>query len=76
MKKHSKTGVESRFQGTVLGQPGDFKPIKIEGGPAESIEEWCQRTRERAALAAKEKPEQPKNDDSPQVEPDAMAMET
>jgi transcription initiation factor TFIID subunit 3 len=58
MKKHSKTGVESRFQGTVLGQPGDPKPIRIEGGPAESIQEWCQRTRERAIAAAKEKPEQ------------------
>jgi transcription initiation factor TFIID subunit 3 len=76
MKKHSKTGVESRFQGTVLGQPGDIRPIKIEGGPAESIEEWCQRTRERAAATGKEKPEHPKKENSVSVEPDSMAMES
>lgn len=76
MKKHSKTGVESRFQGTVLGQPGDIRPIKIEGGPAESIEEWCQRTRERAAAAAKEKSEQPKKSESVSVGPDGMDVES
>ena len=52
MKKHSKTGVESRFQGTVLGVPGEPKSVKIEGGGAESIEEWCRRTQEKAAEAA------------------------
>lgn len=57
MKKHSKTGVESRFQGTVLGVPAEPKTIKIEGGGAESIEEWCRRTRERAAKAAESKRE-------------------
>ncbi|KAL5121259.1 hypothetical protein ACEQ8H_000727 [Pleosporales sp. CAS-2024a] len=58
MKKHSKTGVESRFQGTVLGVPSEPKTVKIEGGGAggaESIEEWCRRTRERAAKAAEAK---------------------
>ena len=57
MKKHSKTGVESRFQGTVLGVPAEPKTIKIEGGGAESIEEWNRRTRERAAKAAESKRE-------------------
>jgi transcription initiation factor TFIID subunit 3 len=57
MKKHSKTGVESRFQGTVLGVPAEPKTIKIEGGGAESIEEWCRRTRERAAKVAESKRE-------------------
>jgi transcription initiation factor TFIID subunit 3 len=55
MKKHSKTGVESRFQGTVLGVPAEPKTIKIEGGGAESIEEWCRTTREKAAQAAEAK---------------------
>ncbi|KAF2831069.1 hypothetical protein CC86DRAFT_442924 [Ophiobolus disseminans] len=55
MKKHSKTGVESRFQGTVLGVPAEPKTVKIEGGGAESIEEWCRRTREKAADAAASK---------------------
>lgn len=52
MKKHSKTGVESRFQGTVLGIPSDIKPVKIEGGGPDSIEEWNRRTREKAIKAA------------------------
>lgn len=57
MKKHSKTGVESRFQGTVLGVPAEPKTIKIEGGGPDSIEEWCRRTREQAAKAAEPKRE-------------------
>jgi transcription initiation factor TFIID subunit 3 len=39
-KKHSKTGEESRFQGTVLGKAAENRAIKIEGGPAESLTEW------------------------------------
>lgn len=39
-KKHSKTGEESRYQGTVLGIPAEEKPLIIEGGPVESIQEW------------------------------------
>ncbi|EMD63255.1 hypothetical protein COCSADRAFT_120473 [Bipolaris sorokiniana ND90Pr] len=57
MKKHSKTGVESRFQGTVLGVPAEPKSIKIEGGAADSIEEWCRKTREKAAKEAESKQE-------------------
>ncbi|KAH8732965.1 hypothetical protein GQ44DRAFT_696736 [Phaeosphaeriaceae sp. PMI808] len=55
MKKHSKTGVESRFQGTALGMPSEPRIIKIEGGGAESIEEWCRRMRERAARVGESK---------------------
>lgn len=49
MKKHSKTGVESRYQGTVLGQPADARPVRIEGGPVETIQDWIIRTQQRAA---------------------------
>ncbi|KAF1999537.1 bromodomain associated domain-containing protein [Amniculicola lignicola CBS 123094] len=52
MKKHSKTGVESRFKGTVLGHDLDPRSIKIEGGPVDSINEWCRRTREKSAKLA------------------------
>jgi len=48
-KKHSKTGEESRFQGTVLGKPADDREIKIEGGPVESIEAWQDSIRQRFA---------------------------
>jgi transcription initiation factor TFIID subunit 3 len=56
MKKHSKTGVESRFAGTALGHPNDPKPVRIEGGPADSINAWNQKLREKAAKAAKSAP--------------------
>ncbi|KAF2636089.1 bromodomain associated domain-containing protein [Massarina eburnea CBS 473.64] len=48
MKKHSKTGVDSRYQGTILGKPAELRAVKIEGGAVDSIEEWCRKTRERA----------------------------
>ncbi|OCK93741.1 uncharacterized protein K441DRAFT_678022 [Cenococcum geophilum 1.58] len=48
MKKHSKTGVESRYQGTVLGQPAEARPVRIEGGPVETIQEWVLRTQQRS----------------------------
>ncbi|KAL8743263.1 MAG: hypothetical protein Q9190_004363 [Brigantiaea leucoxantha] len=44
-KKHSRTGEESRFQGTVLGIAADEKPIRIEGGPTETIQEWSTATK-------------------------------
>lgn len=49
MKKHSKTGVDSRYQGTILGKPAEPKAIKIEGSAMDSIEDWCRKTREKAA---------------------------
>lgn len=48
-KKHSKTGEESRYQGTLLGKPAEDRPVKIEGGPVESLLEWQLRTVERVA---------------------------
>ena len=46
-KKHSKTGEESRYQGTVLGIPAEDRPVKIEGGPVESLQEWQQKLRDK-----------------------------
>ncbi|KAL8798862.1 MAG: hypothetical protein Q9200_007682 [Gallowayella weberi] len=45
-KKHNKTGESSRFQGTVLGTPAEEKPIRIEGGPFESLQDWATSVRE------------------------------
>ncbi|KAJ6006908.1 hypothetical protein N7451_004852 [Penicillium sp. IBT 35674x] len=46
-KKHSKTGEESRYAGTVLGKSAEEHPVIIEGG-APSIREWGQQVRLRA----------------------------
>ena len=45
-KKHSKTGEESRFQGTALGRDADEKPVKIEGSDIESVRSWEFRMRQ------------------------------
>lgn len=42
-KKHSKTGNEARYQGTVLGKPANDRPLRIEGGPVDSIHAWDKR---------------------------------
>ncbi|KAI9847408.1 MAG: hypothetical protein M1837_002597 [Sclerophora amabilis] len=55
-KKHSKTGEESRFQGTVLGKSAEDRPVKIEGGPVGSIEEWAELIRLNAREAAASSP--------------------
>jgi transcription initiation factor TFIID subunit 3 len=72
MKKHSKTGVESRFQGTVLGNPADPHPIKIEGGPVDSIEDWNQRTRERATKKGKDSGDQSNHVKAESQSPDVV----
>jgi len=44
-KKHSKTGEESRFQGTTLGKDLDYKEIAIDGGSISSIGAWEDKIR-------------------------------
>jgi transcription initiation factor TFIID subunit 3 len=48
-KKHSKTGEESRYAGTVLGKSGEEHPIIIEGGLATSIDDWGTQIKARAS---------------------------
>lgn len=50
-KKHSKTGEESRFQGTILGKGADVKPVRLEGGHTESIEGWEARLKEQHQIS-------------------------
>ncbi|KAI5370556.1 Putative bromodomain associated domain, histone-fold [Septoria linicola] len=42
-KKHSKSGDDSRFQGTVLGRPADEKDVLLEGGPYQRVQDWRPR---------------------------------
>ncbi|KAJ4315524.1 hypothetical protein N0V94_005897 [Neodidymelliopsis sp. IMI 364377] len=76
MKKHSKTGVESRFQGTVLGVPSESKPIKIEGGGPDSIEEWNRKTREKSLKAAESKAESSGTPSVSRQQSEDVVMET
>lgn len=49
-KKHSKTGEESRYQGTVIGIPADGATVQIEGGDVESIQAWSARMHRRSQI--------------------------
>jgi transcription initiation factor TFIID subunit 3 len=53
-KKHSKTGEESRFQGTVLGKEVEDRQIKIDGPPGlpESINQWNESVKQRSRKLA------------------------
>ena len=50
-KKHSKTGEESRYKGTVLGLPAEAKAVRIEGGQIESIQAWQEKMQEKKSVA-------------------------
>ena len=50
-KKHSKTGEESRYAGTVLGKDAEEHPVTIEGGAATSIGEWALQIKTRVQYA-------------------------
>ncbi|TFA98498.1 hypothetical protein CCMA1212_009769 [Trichoderma ghanense] len=39
-KKHSKTGDDAKWQGTIFGKSTDSNEILVEGGPVTSISEW------------------------------------
>ncbi|KZZ94502.1 bromodomain associated protein [Ascosphaera apis ARSEF 7405] len=63
-KKHSKTGEESRYQGTAIGKDAEAHRITVEGaaeGGPRSIKQWVRqtrkRTREEDAKAAKKRAE-------------------
>ena len=62
-KKHSKTGEESRYQGTVLGKAAEAKDVRIEGGPAETIQAWHQKLRQKASVARSSRTITPVMDD-------------
>lgn len=50
-KKHSKTGEESRYAGTVLGKSAEEHPVVVEGG-IPSLEEWGKQVRSRIPYTA------------------------
>lgn len=51
-KKHSKTGEESRYQGSLLGKDADEQNVVIVGGQAGSIQEWGTQMRSRTISPA------------------------
>jgi transcription initiation factor TFIID subunit 3 len=44
-KKYSKTGEETRYQGTLLGKPAEPRVVAVEGGDVTSVKEWTEKLR-------------------------------
>jgi len=43
MKRHSKTGEDTKYNGTVLGKGNDHGEVLIEGGECTSIQMWQEK---------------------------------
>ncbi|KAF4979022.1 hypothetical protein FZEAL_4697 [Fusarium zealandicum] len=54
-KKHSKTGEDAKYHGTILGRGNEAGEIQVEGGPETSIAEWISK---RTASPSSPAPEQ------------------
>ncbi|EEU48477.1 uncharacterized protein NECHADRAFT_98755 [Fusarium vanettenii 77-13-4] len=50
-KKHSKTGEDAKYHGTILGRGHDAGEVQVEGGPETSISEWISKRRASASLS-------------------------
>jgi len=48
--KYTKTGDDSRYQGTLLGKEADPQIVTIVGGPVGSIHEWGTKLRSKAVV--------------------------
>ncbi|KAM0437685.1 hypothetical protein ACHAPT_002049 [Fusarium lateritium] len=50
-KKHSKTGEDAKYHGTILGRGHDAGEVQVEGGPDTSIAEWIYKRTASASLS-------------------------
>jgi transcription initiation factor TFIID subunit 3 len=55
-KKHSKTGEESRYQGSILGKDADGQNVVVVGGQFGSISEWGAQVRSHAVSTVQRTP--------------------
>jgi len=62
MKKHSKAGEDSKYNGTLLGKSNDHGDIAVEGGDVPSIRMWEEKL-------SKEREQSP-----PHIEPQSPSL--
>ncbi|KAM4059629.1 bromodomain associated domain-containing protein [Hirsutella rhossiliensis] len=63
-KKHSKTGEDTKYHGSLIGRPIDaIGDVQVEGGAITSIDEWI--TRRRSAASSASPPEEPQTNGHP-----------
>lgn len=63
-KKHSKTGDDTKYHGTLIGRPLDaVGDVQVEGGAITSIDEWI--TRRSSAASSASPPDEPQTNGHP-----------
>ncbi|KAJ4325418.1 hypothetical protein N0V84_003470 [Fusarium piperis] len=60
-KKHSKTGEDAKYHGTILGRGHDAGEVQVEGGPDTSITEWIYKRTASASLSPEPEQQQQHN---------------
>ena len=50
-KKHSKSGEETRYHGTLLGKDAEDQTVVIVGGPVSSLQEWDMKVKSSRAAS-------------------------
>ncbi|KLU84153.1 hypothetical protein MAPG_03198 [Magnaporthiopsis poae ATCC 64411] len=57
-QKHSKTGEDSKFQGTLLGKCSEHGEILVEGGHFDTIQSWIDHMKKRGVMTPPPSPPQ------------------
>ncbi|KAF4962102.1 hypothetical protein FSARC_9803 [Fusarium sarcochroum] len=65
-KKHSKTGEDAKYHGTILGRGHDAGEIQVEGGPETTIAEWISKRASPPGSPTPGEEQQPDKDQPPQ----------
>jgi transcription initiation factor TFIID subunit 3 len=66
-KKHSKTGEDAKYHGTILGRGHDTGEIQVEGGPETTITEWISnRASPQSSPTPGDEDQQPDREQLPQ----------
>lgn len=57
-QKHSKTGDDSKFQGTLLGKPNEHGEVLVEGGNFDTIQSWSEHRKKNNVMTPPPSPPQ------------------
>ncbi|TLD27017.1 hypothetical protein PspLS_04471 [Pyricularia sp. CBS 133598] len=57
-QKHSKTGDDSKFQGTLLGKPNEHGEVLVEGGNFDTIQSWSEHRKKSNVITPPPSPPQ------------------
>ncbi|KAL7815398.1 hypothetical protein V8C44DRAFT_324420 [Trichoderma aethiopicum] len=75
-KKHSKTGDDAKWQGTIFGKSTDGNEILVEGGPITSISEWISQRAPEPRHPLRESTTEEEQEQEPEQEQEEQQQET